>query len=1185
MTTIENYKLSDRYTNDEGRVFMSGVQALARVPMEQLRADRAEGRNTAAFLSGYQGSPLGGFDQEMTRAIRQVPDLPIVLRPAVNEELGASAVMGSQITATRPDNRYDGVLGFWYGKSPGFDRASDALRHAVFAGASASGGAVALVGDDPANKSSTLPSASDLGIINLRMPIFYPGDVQEVLDLGRHAIALSRIAGMWTAIKIVTPVADGTASVDLDPQRTLPVRPDTVVDGVEHVPTVNAHLIAPLTNAMETELFSVRLEIARRYGVANRLNTTTTDPARPWLGIAATGYTYREVLQALSRLGLTTLEEIADAGIRLFRMQMPWPLDAGTLRSFASDLDEVIVVEEKGPTYEWLIKDGLYGMSGAPVVVGKRDTDDRPLIPVDGFLTADAMVPALRRRLADRIGDRLTPEPAPAREKVLIPLTTSRTPYFCSGCPHNWGTKVPDDALVGAGIGCSGMALVMSPDRVGETAGITCMGAEGTQWIGMEPFLERDHFIQNLGDGTFFHSGQLAIQAAVAAGVNITYKLLYNGTVAMTGGQDPTGQVGVPEIATILLAHGVKEVLITTDDTSDYDGVDLPTIPARPGAVGKTKREPVKVWNRTRIVEAQEYLATIDGVTVLIHDQACAAQARRLRKRGKAVMPAYKIAINHRVCEACGDCGDVSNCLSVQSIDTPLGPKTTIDQTSCNRDYSCLEGDCPSFMTIEVPDEPTKGRSAAPARSALGTTPPADTDLPSPPPTLADTVNVRMAGIGGTGVVTVAQILGTAAMLDGLDVRGLDQTGLSQKAGPVISDVRMSRTDDAASNLLGEGEADVIVAFDLLVGAGENALKAAGAERTVLVASSSATPTGAMIGNPDLAYPETDALSSRVAASTRAESNRFVDAAAITRGLFGDAATSNIFLLGVTLQTGLLPISADAMERAIDLNGVAVEANLASFRWGRRWAIDPAEVEAAAGLGRTTGRSAKPVVAVDPLPSKLAARVRDLQLDAEASDLVTMLAADLVAYQDKAYARRYLDAVDRAVRAERSATGEAGAYTEAVSRGLHKIMAYKDEYEVARLLIGPEAEQEAEAVGGPGAKVAWKLHPPMLKALGMEDKITIPIEVGRPLMKALAKGKRLRGTALDPFGRAEVRRVERAMIDEYLSALDAVNASLSAQNHAAAVDLATAAMAVRGYEELKLERAAVFRDRLRRGLA
>ncbi len=1172
MTSLDNYSLDDRYTNDEGRVFLTGIQALARVPMEQLRVDAARGLNTAVFLSGYQGSPLGGFDQEMARAVKRVPDLNIVCKPGVNEELAATAVMGSQLAPTLDGSRYDGVIGYWYGKAPGIDRASDAIRHAVYAGSHPMGGAVALVGDDPACKSSTLPSSSDLTMMNLKMPVLYPGDVQDVLDLGRHAVALARFTGLWTGFKVVTAVADGSGTVDLSLDRVVPVVPDDTIDGNRRSFQPSANLIAPFTNERERDINEAGLVLARRYSVANDLNRVVNRSPAPWLGIVATGFTYRELLHALRRLGFDGLDAVADAGIQILRVDMPFPLASEPVRQFARGLQTVVVVEEKGPSLEWMIKDMLYDMVDRPAMP-TTDGDDRPLFPRHGFLTADQMVGGLRTVLETRLGDRLAPEPPKPRERVLIPLSTQRSPYFCSGCPHNWGTKVPDESLVGAGIGCSGMALLMDGDTVGDITGITCMGAEGAQWIGMEPFLDDDHYIQNLGDGTFFHSGQLAMQAAIAAGTHMTYKLLYNGTVAMTGGQDPEGQVGVREIVRIALAHGVTDAIITTDDVKAYDGVDLPT-----GRNGK----PVRVWDRTRIVEAQRYLATVPGVTLLVHDQACAAQTRRLRKRGLVATPGFRVAVNHRLCEACGDCGEVSNCLSVHTIDTDLGPKTLIDQTSCNFDFSCMEGDCPSFMTVAV-DE-SGGRSASPKRR-LGVKRSATEerwDIPEPTDVLdtGDAFNVRLAGIGGTGVVTVAQILATAAMLDGWNVRGLDQTGLSQKAGPVVSDIRLDRSQASDSNLLGQGEADLVVGFDLIVAASDRTLIAADRQRTVFVASASPTPTGEMIGRTDVEYPGQGDLERRVAEFSRADLNRYADAGGLTRSLLGDGAAANVFLLGVAVQAGLLPIGRSSIERAIDLNGVAVEANLAAFEWGRRWAEDRSRVETFAGQGM--GATVDPGrVEVPALSSDLAARVSRLDLGDELAERVGFLASDLVAYQDSSYALTFLSFVASMATAERRVADLPGDFTRAAAEGLHKLMAYKDEYEVARLLIGPESKATAESIGGPGAKVTWKLHPPLLRALGMDSKIGIDQRIGRPMMAALARGKRLRGTALDPFGRTKLRRVERALISEYRATLERLATELSAESIERATGVARAAMEVRGYEDLKLERAEILRSVLR----
>lgn len=1145
---ITEYQLTDRYLKDDGRVFMTGVQALARIPVEQLRHDRTRGLDTAAFVSGYPGSPLGGFDQEVARAARLAHDLPIICQPGVNEELGATAVMGSQLAAEQPDFRYDGVLGLWYGKAPGLDRAGDALRHAAFAGTSRHGGAIALVGDDPAAKSSTLPSSSDATIYDLHMPLFYPGDVQETIELARHAVALSRMTGTWTAMKIVAAVADGSGTVDLGLDRVDIVTPDLSIpggpEGTIYEPHPSGNLLTPHTLDLERDFRDIRLLLAQRYATANRLNHTTADPRQAWLGLVASGYTYHELLEALRRLGLPTLAAIEAAGIRIIRMHMPLSVDAANIRRFADGLEEIVVVEEKNPTLEWLVKDALYGSANQPRVVGKKHEDGRVLMRDHGILDAGAMVDGLRERISQKAADRLAPPEPPKRETQLIPLTVERSPYFCSGCPHNRSTKVPDDALVGAGIGCHGMVLLMEEEKVGTSAGITAMGGEGAQWIGMSPFVDRRHFVQNLGDGTYFHSGQLAIQASVAAGVNTTYKLLYNGTVAMTGGQDAVGGTGVPAIATALLAHGVREVLITTDDVDSYRGVDLPSGPG-----GE-----VQVWDRTRIMEAQQRLAAVDGVTVLIHDQACAAENRRKRKRGLIETPKQRIAINHRICEACGDCGEVSNCLSVQPIDTPLGVKTTIDQSSCNLDYSCLEGDCPSFMAITPRDTAQKN----------GTLPTPVTGLPDPVLVVTpDHLDLRMVGIGGTGVVTVAQVIATAAMIDGYHVRGLDQTGLSQKAGRVTGDLRITTGEPAPSNLIGDEGADVLLAFDLLGASGETTLAAGDPTRTVLIGSSSQTPTGSMVGHPELAYPELDELRARIAQSTNTERNRYVDAAALTEQLLGSTAGANIFLLGFAYQHGTIPIAATAIEEAIRLNGVAVDANIAAFNAGRSEAVSP---------GDAAPRPSGPQVVVPELPSALAARAAALGANVE------LRAADLVGYQNAARAEHYLTLVESA-----AAFGDP-ALTDAVATSHHQLLAYKDEYEVARLLTGPEAAAVVADVGGAGAKVHWKLHPPLLRSLGMKRKLSIRAGIGSPMMKLLAAGKRVRGTRLDPFGYAEVRRVERALIREYETAMATVFDRLRTGTIGAeeAVRIASLPQAVRGYEHRKLDRAATCRDELAR---
>jgi indolepyruvate ferredoxin oxidoreductase len=887
----------------------------------------------------------------------------------------------------------------------------------------------------------------------------------------------------------------------------------------------------------------------------NELNRVMIDPGpSARVGIAACGYTAGEVREALARLGLRTDAQIAGAGIRVMVLRMPFPLDASVIRRFCHDLSEVIVVEEKNPTLEWLIKDALWGSAERPQIVGKHDLDGSALFSRIGHLDADAIVAPLRRRLAAHLGDeRLAPLPPKPRERIA--LMANRSPWFCSGCPHNWGTKVPDGTLYGAGIGCHVMTTLQPDERVGELASLCAMGNEGAAWFGIEPFVTRKHFVQNLGDGTFFHSGQLAIQASVAAGVNITYKLLYNGAVAMTGGQEAPGRVGVPEISRILLDQGVQRVLITTDDTDDYRRVSLP--------------KGVEVWDRTRIVEAQELLARIDGVTVLIHEQPCAAELRRDRKRGLAPAPTFRVVINERVCEGCGHCGETSGCLSVQPIETEFGRKTAIEQTSCNLDATCLQGDCPSFMTVEIdPASVESSKRPSPA------TPPS---LPEPTVAvdLAD-CTIRMVGIGGTGVVTVSQILGTAALLDGKDAKGLDQTGLSQKAGPVVSDMRIGTALDHASNKAGVATADVMLAFDLLVGAGESNLSALVPGRSRVAASTTATPTGVMVVEPSLRAPTSEDLLARVR-EVIGSTVVSLDASAMTTSLLGDATAANVAVLGAAYQAGFIPVGSSAIEEAIGLNGVAVEKNLAAFRWGRATVADPDAVSA------VLPAVVQPVAA--PLPRSLERRVADLGERTGLSTLLRSRTAELIAFQNERSASDYLDVVERvATRESTVASGGSFALTQAVARFLYQLTAYKDEYEVARLLVAPEAQAAADAVGGPGSAVTWKLHPPMLRALGMHSKISLG-GWSRPALAALAKGKRLRGTKLDPFGRAHVRVLERELVVEYRDVIDRLISGLSAQNVAEAVRIASLPDIVRGYEDRKVRRANEYRDQLSAALA
>ncbi len=1124
VAVIDTYELADRYRIDEGRAFVSGSQALARLPYEQLRADRRCGLNTAAYISGYPGSPLAGYDRDVRAAAKlaTADGLHMVFQPGMNEELAATAVMGSQLAVTLDSCRYDGIIGIWYGKAPGLDRASDALRHAVFAGTSNKGGAIALVGDDPAAKSSTLPSSSGATLVDLNMPIIYPGDVQEAIDLGRHAIALSRACGVWASVKVVEAVADGTGSVELHHERIAPVVPTMEVGGKLWVPHPSGQIITPFTLELEREFHEVRLKLARQYGVLNHLNTIAVRGPGDWLGIVASGHTYHETLEALRLLGFRTPDELRDAGIRLFKLGMPVPLDTAQVREFADGLQEVIVVEEKTQNLEWLVKDALYGRANAPLVYGKHAPDDALLFPMTGTLEADSIAVRLRGRLAPRLSERMAPAPAVPRQ--LIPLSVSRTPFFCSGCPHNSSTKVPEGSLVGAGIGCHSMVMMMEPGRAGNIVGLTSMGNEGAQWFGMAPFVDDDHLIQNLGDGTLFHSGMTAIRGAIANGANITYKILYNGAVAMTGGQDPFGQLDVPTLCKVLQAEGARQIIVTTDEPDRYRSIELP--------IG------IKVWGRDRLIEAQEVLAAVPGCTILIHDQRCAAEKRRDRKRDRIDTPAFRVVINERVCEGCGDCGDKSNCLSVQPTDTAFGRKTRIDQGSCNFDLSCMKGDCPAFMTVTVAPEKSSARS----KKSTPRLPP--TDLPAPPPSTRGDCTIRMSGIGGTGVVTTSQILGTAAMLGGYQVRGLDQTGLSQKAGPVVSDLRLSVDVPQPSNKATAGSVDVLLAFDQLVGGNDATLRTLSSERTVVIANSAEVATGSMVIHPDRPFPLGE-VSHRLDVNSRDHIR--VDAQQLVVRLLGDESTVNVFIVGVAVQAGHMPMAPDVVERAITLNGVAVAKNLAAFAWGRAWVADPEATAAAAGIANATTEQ----------------------------PLLDRLTADLVGYQSAAYAAKFTAVIERV-----AALGH-DELTDAVARNLHKLMAYKDEYEVARLLLLPESRAQAQSIGGKRTKVTWVLHPPALRSLGWRKKIHLG-SWSTPAFWVLRSMRRVRGTPLDVFGWAHVRHVEREMIPEYIAAIDAVLVVVTPENVAEVLAIAELPDNVRGYEHLKLERATAYRAELAR---
>ncbi|WP_433566759.1 indolepyruvate ferredoxin oxidoreductase family protein [Nocardia sp. CA-151230] len=1139
----------DRYVAERGTAHLTGIQALARLPLDARRADARAGRRTACFISGYEGSPLAGYDTELARSATLLADHDIVFQPGVNEELAATAVQGTQLAAMQPDKRVDGVSAIWYGKSPGLDRAADAIRHSNIMGTHPAGGVLALVGDDPAAKSSSVPGASELLLADLGLPILYPADPQQALDLGLHGIAMSRMCGLWVAMKVVTNVADGSGTVELDPDRVQPVLPDLTVDGIEYRHEVTAHVLQPTLGALERSRDGARLEIARRYAAANALNRIMHRGAEDRVGIIAAGKTFLDVRQALRMLGLDE-QELTRSGVRLLQLGMIHPVEPSIIEAFADGLTEIIVVEEKRPFVETAVKDLLYGRDDAPTVSGKRMPGGAKLFPLDGELDPDGVAAGLASRLS-RIGgfttvDSWLARARPRRGAIPLPLVT-RTPYFCSGCPHNVSTKIPAGATVGAGIGCHAMVTLMDAAQVGEVAGMTQMGGEGAQWIGMAPFVDRDHLIQNLGDGTFHHSGSLAIRAAIAAGIDITYKLLYNSAVAMTGGQQAVGLMSIPAICEAMNAEGIARIIITTEDTRRYRKAKLP------GGV--------EVWPRERLIEAQQTLAATSGVTLLIHDQECATELRRKRKRGLAPEPVQRVMINERVCEGCGDCGQKSNCLSVQPISTEFGRKTRIDQSSCNKDLSCLAGDCPSFLTV-VPARRKTGRPTAPAVDIE--------TIPDPRSSLQGTHVTRITGVGGTGIVTVAQVLSTAASLSGLHVRALDQTGLAQKGGAVVSDIKITAEPIEQAAKAADEECDLYLGCDLLVAADSKYLVAAHPDRTVAVISTSEVPTGQMVIDPGVEYPARGPIESTLRSATR--DAVFLDARLAVTALLGADQYANILLVGAAVQTGSLPLTPAVVEEAITLNGIDVAANVAAFRYGRLAVANPAEFTAAI--------NGKPVNADRnrPVPNG----IRELITasaggsDTELARLLTIRAPDLVEYQSFSYASRYIEFVDRIHQAESRLVPGATALSESVARNLYKLMAYKDEYEVARLSLDPAVSDAVAAEFGPGARISYRLHPPVLRAIGMRDKL----ELGpwfRPVYRTLKGMRRLRGTRFDPFGVAGVRRQERALIEEYRSMLEEVIADLGPENHHLAVEIADLPDMVRGYESIKLDSIARYR--------
>ena len=1118
---LADVSLDDKYSKADGRIFLTGIQALVRLPMLQRQRDQAAGHDTAGYVTGYRGSPLGGLDQQLAAARRFLDQHHVKVQTAVNEDLAATALWGTQQAQLFGEGRYDGVFGMWYGKGPGVDRTGDAFRHGNLAGTAALGGVLACMGDDHTCKSSTTAHQSEYAMVDAMMPIANPAGVAEILQFGLLGFALSRYAGCWVGLKCVHDTVNTAASIDLE-AALLEIRlPD------DHaLPPGGLNIRWPDTPlAQEERLHRHKLEAARAFARANRFDRLVLDSPRARLGIVTTGKSYLDVRQALDDLGIDA-ELAARLGLRLLKLGLVWPLDAGAVQDFARGLEQIVVVEEKRGLIETQLKELLYGRSGTSIV-GKQDEQGESLFPSHGALSSNRIAGVLAERILrldphDRVATHLAALRRRDEAEASLKSPILRTPYFCPGCPHNTSTRVPEGSIAKAGIGCHYMAQWMERS----TAGFTQMGAEGANWVGEAPFSKREHVFQNIGDGTYYHSGLLAIRAAVAAGVNVTYKILFNDAVAMTGGQQVDGPLTVPQISRQVLAEGVTQVVVVTDEPDKY--------PLQAGF-----GEGVTIRHRDDLDDVQRTLREVEGTTVLIYDQTCAAEKRRRRKRGQMADPERRVLINEAVCEGCGDCGLASNCAAIVPVETELGRKRQIDQSSCNKDYSCLNGFCPSFVTV-------KGASLRKGRPATG-----DEDqvlLPEPAlPDLAEGYGIVVGGVGGTGVVTIGALLGMAAHLEGKGAAVLDMTGLAQKGGAVMSHLRIAQSPAAIQTVrIAPGGARLLLGCDLVVAGGKEALAALAPERGHAVVNTHEMMTGDFTRNADFSLPA--AALRQAIEQTAGERARFVPATRLASALLGDAIATNLFMVGFAYQQGLLPVSAAAIERAIEINRVAVAMNRSAFRWGRRAALDLAAVEAA----------------VAP------ATASDARLSQTLDELIERREAHLAAYQDAAYAARYRRLVERVRRAD-AALGRS-ALSEAVARYYAKLLAYKDEYEVARLHTDGAfmAEIGRRFEGRP--KLELHLAPPLLAP---RDPVTGHLKKRAygpwifTAMRYLARMKGLRGRWLDPFGHSAERRTERRLITDYERVIEELLAGLSPENYGLAVEIARIPEHIRGYGHVK----------------
>ncbi|WNJ99044.1 indolepyruvate ferredoxin oxidoreductase family protein [Thalassospiraceae bacterium LMO-JJ14] len=1116
--------LDDKYTLETGRVYLTGTQALVRLTLMQKALDRAHGRNTAGYVTGYRGSPLGALDQEFGQARHLLEAGDIKFQPAVNEDLAATALWGTQQVNMFEGAKFDGVFGIWYGKGPGVDRTGDVFRHANMAGTAPLGGVLALAGDDPACKSSTVPSQSEYAFTDVMIPFLHPANVEEILQLGLIGIQMSRYSGLWVGLKCITDNIDTSASVDIGPHLYDFAMPEDF-----QMPEDGLHIRWPDQPLdQEKRLHRHKIYAALAFARANKLNRITIDNPKARLGICATGKSYMDVLQALDDLGIDE-EHAAEIGIRLFKITMPWPLERESARHFAEGLDEILVVEEKRAVIENQLKEQLYNWREdvRPRVVGKFDENGEWILPSAGELTPAMIARAIAKRIeqfhtSDRIKDRLAFLTKKEQSLATGQPNMKRIPYFCAGCPHNTSTKVPEGSRAAAGIGCHYMAIWM--DR--ETETFTHMGGEGVNWVGQAPFTETRHIFANIGDGTYFHSGLLAIRAAVSSGVTMTYKILYNDAVAMTGGQTHDGTLNPAIIAQQIRAEGVERIVVVSDEPDKY-----PINYGFPAGVD--------IYHREELDQVQRDLRTVSGVSALIYDQTCAAEKRRRRKRGLFPDPARRVFINEAVCEGCGDCGVASNCVAITPKDTELGRKRAIDQSACNKDYSCLNGFCPSFVTVE--DTQVKKPKAVGDAPFPALPEPATVDL-------SDPYNVVVTGIGGTGVVTIGAILGMAAHLESLGVSVLDVAGLAQKNGMVYSHLRFAAAPhDIHAVRISAGGADLLLGCDMVSSGDPETLAKLRAGNSKAVINEHQTMTADFTRYPDMMFPD-EGFKRTIREETGPEAVDFIEATALARKLLGDTIAANMMVVGYAYQKGLLPVSAEAIERAIELNGVAVDFNKQAFLWGRRAAHDLAAVEAIVG------------------------RFDDKPQPFELEGFVDRRVSDLIAFQNKAYADRYADLVKKIRAAEASALPGSTALSEAVARALFKLMAYKDEYEVARLYTDGRFEQAIAETFAAGGRVKFHLAPPLFAERDPASGHLKKKEYGpwiMPVFRMLAGLKGLRGTIFDPFGYSAERKTERRLISEYETQLEEIATGLNATNHGAAVQLASLPMRMRGFGHVK----------------